>query len=243
MLSASASLPSITSFQVNAVEDEDGSIDFSVDTSSLLQGLDPGFMSEELTKEQLGKFGFKSIEDLKELPLEVQDNLLLGMKLFYLLSPVYKVNSQWDASCCAILFCKALELRMKECFEESLKSVFPEEKIRGQGKGRGSVELQNVKSNELTLGAFQTILYAKRAELGRRMAQKGKEEYGYEWWDAFVTRLRACTDRRNRCCHSGLFSWKEQSYLLAEMFKRNRGDSQVQMEGILFESKIGKRLR
>ena len=48
---------------------------------------------------------------------------------------------------------------MKECFEESLKAVFPEEKISGQGKGRGSVELQNVKSNELTLGAFQAILY------------------------------------------------------------------------------------
>ena len=117
LISASASLPSITSFQVNAVEDEEGSIDFSVDTSSLLQGLDPGFMSEELTKEQLGKFGFKSMADLKELPTEVQDNLLLGMKLFYLLSPVYKVYSQLDASCCAILFCKALELRMKECFE------------------------------------------------------------------------------------------------------------------------------
>lgn len=183
LLSASASLPSITSFQVNAVEDEDGSIDFSVDTSSLLQGLDPGFMSEELTKEQLGKFGFLSMKDLKELPLEVQDNLLLGMKLFYLLSPVYKVNSQLDASCCAILFCKALELRMKECFEESLKAVFPEERIRGQGKGRGCVELQNVKSNELTLGTFQMILNAKRTELGRRMAQKGKEEYGYEWWE------------------------------------------------------------
>lgn len=53
LLSASASLPSITSFQVNAVEDEDGSIDFSVDTSSLLQGLEPGFMSEDLTLEQL----------------------------------------------------------------------------------------------------------------------------------------------------------------------------------------------
>lgn len=242
LISASASLPSITSFQVNAVEDEEGSIDFSVDTSSLLQGLDPGFMSEELTKEQLGKFGFKSMADLKELPTEVQDNLLLGMKLFYLLSPVYKVYSQLDASCCAILFCKALELRMKECFEESLKAVFPEEKIRGQGKGRGSVELQNVKSNELTLGAFQAILYEKRTELGRRMAQKGKEEYGFEWWDAFVARLRECTGRRNRCCHSGLFSWKEQSYFLAEMFMRNRSDSQVRMDGILFESKIGKKL-
>lgn len=58
-----------------------------------------------------------------------------------------------------------------------------------------------------------------------------------------MTRLRECTVRRNRCCHSGLFSWKEQSYLLAEMFKRNRSDSRVQMEGILFESKIGKKLR
>ena len=53
------SLPSITSFQVNAVEDEDSSIDFSVDTSSLLQGLDPGFMSEELTKRTIGEIWFQ----------------------------------------------------------------------------------------------------------------------------------------------------------------------------------------
>ena len=76
------------------------------------------------------------------------------------------------------------------------------------------------------------------------MAQKGKEEYGYEWWDAFVTRLRACTDRRNRCCHSGLFSWKEQSYLLAgKCLRETEVIPRCRWKVFCFESKIGKRLR
>ena len=57
------------------------------------------------------------------------------------LTPVYEVNENLDASCCSILFCKALELRMQECFRENLKRLFPDQKIRGQGKGRGMVAL------------------------------------------------------------------------------------------------------
>lgn len=239
---ASASLPSISSFRVDTVEDEDGNTDFSVDTSGLLQGLDQSFIDTALSKEQLEKFGFQSMDALKVLPPEVQNNLLLGMKVFYLLCPVYKVNNKFDASCCSILFCKAMELQMKDCFEESLKSIFPEEKIRGQGKGRGCIALKDAESKELTLGAFQRIINAKRNELGRRMEAVGKKEYGFQWWNAFVLRLSECTARRNKCCHSGLFSWKDQSYLLAEMFKRDSKDSEVQLGGILFESRIGKGL-
>lgn len=29
-----------------------------------------------------------------------------------------------DTSCCAILFCKAAELQVKECFYEGLKNIF-----------------------------------------------------------------------------------------------------------------------
>ena len=36
---------------------------------------------------------------------------------------------------------QALELRMQECFRENLKRLFPDQKIRGQGKGRGMVAL------------------------------------------------------------------------------------------------------
>ncbi len=50
---------------------------------------------------------------LEKLSARVRDNLLLGMKLYFLLEPVYRVNPRFDASCCAILFCKAMELRMK----------------------------------------------------------------------------------------------------------------------------------
>ena len=81
---------------------------------------------------------------------------------YYLLSPVYEVNKTLDASCCAILFCKALELQMKDCFETSLKSIYPDVKIRGQG--RGKVELKDATSNELTLGAFQRLLASKSSD-------------------------------------------------------------------------------
>ena len=235
LAAASASLPSITSFMRDETE-------VSIDTGSLLRGLDQSFMTTSLSREQLGKFGFQSMEDVREMPPEIQDNLLLGMKLFYLLSPVYKVNNKLDASCCAILFCKAMELQMKDCFEESLKAIFPDVKIKGQGKGRAQVVLRDARSKELTLGAFQVLLKTKGSELGRRMELKGKKEYGSQWWAAFEARLSDCAARRNKCCHSGLFGWKDQSYLLADMFMRGRGNAGVQMEGILFESKVGKML-
>ena len=242
LAAASAGLPPVTSFNQESVEDENGNLDFSVDTTSLLQGLDQSFMTTCLSREQLEKFGFSSMDALGELPPAIQENLLLGMKLFYLLSPVYEVNNQLDASCCAILFCKAMELQMKDCFEKSLKAIFPDEKIRGQGKGRAGICLKEAKSKELTLGAFHTLLNKKSSELGTHMELQGKHEYGPQWWKVFADRLRACTDRRNQCCHSGLFSWKDQSYLLADMFRSDKTNGTVLMKGILFESRVGKKI-
>lgn len=238
LASASTSLPSITSFKVDTMEDEDGDVEFNTD--SLVQGLDESFITTNLSMEQLKKFGFDTMEELNSFPPQIQDNLLLGMKLYYLLSPVYEVNKTLDASCCAILFCKVLELQMKDCFETSLKSIYPDVKIRGQG--RGMVELKDATSNELTLGAFQRLLASKSSDLAKRMERIGKKGYGNEWWTTFVKRLNECKERRNKCCHSGLFSWIDQSNLLAEMFMSRNKDLMVQMGGILFESKIGKML-
>ena len=129
---------------------------------------------------------------------------------------------------------------MKDCFETSLKSIYPDVKIRGQG--RGMVELKDATSNELTLGAFQTVLASKSTDLAKRMERIGKKGYGNDWWSTFAKRLDECRERRNKCCHSGLFSWIDQSNLLAEMFMSRNKDLMVQMGGILFESKIGKML-
>lgn len=242
LAAASVSLPPITAFKMDATEEENGRLDYSIDTSCLLQELDQSFITADLSEAQLQKFGFQTMEDLKELSAGVKDNLVLGMKIFYLLSPVYKVNNRLDASCCAILFCKAMELQMKDCFEESLKAVFPDIKIKGYGKGRGMVALRDAKPAELTLGAFRKILNAQNAELVRIMEHKGRKEYGSQWWEAFEARLSACTEKRNKCCHSGLFTWKDQSYLLADMFMIDSKNTKIRLEGIMFASEVGKKL-
>lgn len=94
------------------------------------------------------------MKDLEMLSQRVRANVVLGMKLFYLLEPVYKINHDMDASCCAILFCKAMELQMKDCFIKGLKKVLPEFEIKGFGKGRTKVTLKDAENKELTLGTF-----------------------------------------------------------------------------------------
>lgn len=138
---ASRALPPVTAFHMDEVENEDGGREYSVSTEGLLQALGPEFVDTELSEEQLREFGFSSYADLQKLSGQIRDNLQIGIRLYYLLMPVYEVNENLDASCCSILFCKALELRMQECFRENLKRLFPDQKIRGQGKGRGMVAL------------------------------------------------------------------------------------------------------
>jgi len=242
---ASRALPSVTSFTTFEFQDENGAVDYSVDTSSLIQGLNEEFLNAELTTEQLGIFGFKDRKDLEKLTLRVRENIVLGMKLFVLFEPVYKINDQLDASCCSILFCKAIELQMKDCFTDSLKKIFPDDQVKGMGKGRSRIPLKDAQSKELTLGAFAAILRNNSTALGNRMKMLGKDTHDVAWWSSFQKKLSDCTDRRNKCCHAGLFSWREQSYLLFDIFgKDTKGQNRSrEIDGILFESQIGKELK
>ena len=241
---ASEGLPPASAFSVMEIEDENGSIDYSIETAGFIKGLDKTFLKTELSLEQLEKFGFKDRKDLNGFSDGVRQNILLGMKLFFLLEPVYRINNRLDASCCAILFCKAAELQMKDCFGDSLKGIFPDMQVTGFGKGRGRVPLKDARSEELTLGAFCRILGNNKEELARRMEEKGATAYDKSWWGSFEEKLKDCTARRNQCCHSGLFKWQEQSFLLFDMFKEDtdRQGRSRRIGGIMFESEIGKKL-
>lgn len=245
LVEASRGLPPVTSFSVMEIGAENDVVDYSVDTSGLIKGLNEEFLKTELSTEQLERFGFNDMKDLDGFSVKVKENLLLGMKLFFLLEPVYKLNDQLDASCCAILFCKAMELQMKDCFTMSLKEIFPNYKVKGVGKGRDRIALKDAKNKELTLGAFDTILKNNGSELGRRMEMIGKDTYDEAWWSSFEDKLGDYTNRRNKCCRNGSFSWKEQSFLLFDMFKQGDAKQQKQNKpigGILFESKVGESL-
>ena len=236
---ASKALPPVTSFIDPKSED-------SADTSTLIQGLYKEFLNSELTTEQLEEFGFKDKKDLDKLALRVKENVYLGMKLYFLLKPVYNnVNKQLDASSCSILFCKAIELQMKDCFTDSLKELFPNIKVNGMGKGRRGIPLKDAQSKELTLGAFAKVLKNNISELGNTMKILGKNTYDAVWWSSFQKKLSDCTDKRNKCCHSGLFSWEDHESLLKDIFIKDEKEQNMRSEigGLLFESQIGKELK
>lgn len=238
LLRASAGLPSVTSF--STVVEDSGVIDYSLDTSGFIKGLDRTFLETELSDEQLKEFGFRQMEDLDIFSEEVRANIVLGMKLFFLLRPVYKINSEMDASCCAILFCKALELQLKDCFILGLQEIMPEYKVKGAG--RAFIALKDAREEEFMLGTFVKIFKDRGEELGQRMKKAGFPQYDLLWWNAFEKKLIDCKDRRNHCCHAGLFIWEEQIRLLSDMFKESMGEKEKKIGGIMFESMVGRKL-
>lgn len=133
---------------------------------------------------------------------------------------------------------------MKECFIKSLKEIFPDCKIKGIGKGRARIALKDAREDEITLGTFNAILKKHGAELGSRMKAMGKHRYDGAWWSSFEDKLNDCRDRRNKCCHSGLFTWEQQSFLLFDMFADDTEQHarSPKIGGLLFESKVGKEL-
>lgn len=236
---AAQQLPSITAFSIEERSEESGNKDYSVDTEGFVKGLETyKFMKEPLTAEQLKKFGFFSQNDIDKLSPRIRKNIELGMRLYYFLSPIYEIDKGFDASCCAILFCKAMELQMKECFIKGLKAAFP--KIKIKGKGRKEVEISNAKDDEFTLGTFQYIIGKQANELGQYMKLRGKAKFNDKWWDEFGKKLSNCTRERNNCCHDGLFTWRNLSQLLADMFRTNHDN--IKLEGLMFASEVGKML-
>lgn len=232
-LSAAArDLPPVTAFPMEEAQSEGESADYSVDTQGLISGLEAyDFMKTPFTQEQLDKFGFTDREKWSGMSMRVKKNLEFGMRLYYFLQPVYEVCKGFDASCCAILFCKALEMQMKERLKEGIGMALPDCEIRGKGR---KVRIRDARPDEMTLGTFRHVISQNSAELGRRMAAGNAPAFDENWWEAFAAKLASCTEKRNQCCHDGLFEWKDLSRLLADMFRKSEQEPRI--GGLVFES-------
>ena len=114
----------------------------------------------------------------------------MGIRLYYLLRAVYEANQKLDASCCSILFCKAMELQMQECFGNSLKRLLPDAKMSGRGT-LGKTEI-----SRLTLGNFHFLIGKNSGMLAARMAERGESRYDADWWRQYERRLKKCAGQR-----------------------------------------------
>lgn len=239
---AAKQIPSANAFPVEERLGEDGNSEYSVDTDGFISNLDKvGFLKKSFSEEQLQEFGFKNRDEIEKLPENIKRNIVFGMKLYYLLKPVYQLDNSLDSSCCAILFCKALELQLQANFSDGLKSRFPEYTIR---VSHGSVKLKDVKPHDLMIGTVQYILRENTAKIAHLMQIKGEDSLNLNWWNTFNKQLKSCADKRNKCCHAQWFQWNDMLDLVYYEF--SQVESNVQRSspigGVFFESAVGKLL-
>lgn len=233
-------LPSAESFEIANEENEEGEIEYVPHTEEYLRELQTiGLFSESLTEEQLQIYGYTA-EAFRSLNEQIRNNIEWGIKLHRMLSALKKQFSieKLDGSCCGILFCKAVELYMKEYFLEGMKKQFPDFKVKGKRK------LQEVEKKEVTLGTFGFLLKqpSSPAKLAAYLKEIGMEEYTESWWGKFKDRLQACTDCRNECCHSDEFRWNRLDELLNHLFLKEQTGEEPRIKGLLNYREVGEKL-
>ena len=237
-------IPSVHSFPIKEQAEEAGTEEYQVDTEGFLNNLArEDFLNDSFWEEQLLEFGLKSPKDLESLPLEIKRNLIFGMKLYYLLRPLFEWNMDLDASCCGILFCKALELQLQSNFYEGLKKQFPEHLLRTSGK---AILLKDAEKKHLMLGTISYLLKKYGSEIADCMQSKGEPQFHADWWKAFREKLNVCVKKRNQCCHGEWFQWNDMLELIEAEFQPQQKECQAsdlcRLGGVFFESTAGKKL-
>lgn len=235
-------LPTAESVSMDQEQDEMGGTEYLFEPDIFLSELKSGeLLLNELTDEQLEGYGFTR-ESFRALDPRVRENVEWGIKLYSMfkkLKTLYDIAGM-DASCCAILFCKAIELQVKECFCEGFKAHFPEHRVRGAGKGAAA--FKDAKKKDLMLGAFCNVLHAadNKRYLAELLTSMGKRRYDLSWWNQFGSKLDECRSLRNDCCHCDIFTWKQMNRLLVLLFLKNQEKDGVVMDGLVRDSEIGK---
>ena len=199
------------------------------------------FFDEDLSDEQLNMLGFHSSQEFGKLEPDVKKNLTMGIKLYELLEPVYQVVEDLDASCCGILFCKALEIQMRRNLVNGLKETCSNYVVKYKNK---DVKLSNVNDDYFMLGNIQYVIKGNIIPIGKIFQNLGDPLHGSKWWSVFSKKLHECAEKRNKCCHVELFEWEDMVKLLQLVFERNdnRDTKKINLDGIFFESEVGKQL-
>lgn len=237
-------MPGTSSFPGTKQEDEEGNLEYSLDTEGFLNNLiQEGFLDKDFREEELWAFGFRNQEEFEGLPRDIKKNLRFGIRLYNLLKPFFAWKEKLDASCCAILFCKALELQVQDCFAEGLKKQFPSHNLDTR-RGR-ELKLRDAKKQDLMLGTIHFLLRKYAEEITEILKARGEGSLDAAWWSAFRKKLAYCTEKRNACCHAQLFLWEDLLALLQAGFSggRNTLSEERQLGGVFFESAAGEKLR
>lgn len=210
----------------------DGEEETVIDTTMLTKNVDRiDSIQKILTSDKLSRFGFASFEELKSYSKEVSANLQLGMYIYYTLSD--EMTEDDDVSYSSILFCKAIEQRLKDCLLEPLKRYCGKCELKNHGK---ICCLSDVKEKDITIGTFSFIFNDMSNErlILQESRLKGKDKYS-RWYEDFKEKLEICRNKRNACCHPHKFGIQDQDVFINNVFY----DSDKEERGLFFECSVG----
>lgn len=239
----SKELPSVTSLCAYEEEDVSDEMECDISTKSLIDGLSKAFSSGNFTEEELHLFGFDDEEELNRLNRHVKENIIMGMRLYFLLDSVnmFENNPDMDVSCVSIPFCKALELEVKNDFKSGLMNIAPDFELKRRDEDGNPIRLIKGNDKDFTLGAIHKMLKSEMDKVIRKLQDTGDSVHNEKWWSVFNKKLNTCTHLRNLCCHNNIFSIDNQKNFIDNMFRETEVDN-VKIKGVLFESVTGKKL-
>lgn len=239
----SRQLPTAEFVPVESAEGEAGGTDYVFSSEIYLGELkSEGLDLNEITEEQLQGYGFTKAS-FQALNPHVRENVEWGIKLYSMFKKLrqkYEIE-EMDVSCCAILFCKAIELQIKECFYEGFKMQLPKFHIRSAGR---NIPFCDIKKENTTLGTYCHTLHNNdnKQNLAACLARLQETRYDIDWWNEFYIKLDECRGLRNCCCHCDKFTWKQMNNLLVLLFLKNGKSKDNVVDGIIMESEVGKLL-
>ena len=202
--------PSIESFQTDGEIDE-----LMVDTfqNSLS---DIWTEPNNLSDEGLSLLNL-SFVDLQNLDLNVKKKLICSIKLYSLFTLIKERYSleHMDFTCSGIMFCKTMELHLKNCMLSGFQILFSSLSIRGKS-------LATLKEKDAMIGTFTYVLQDdnRREQLVQKQVEFNNKSCDKEWWNKYYQDLDEFRELRNLCCHPEDFEWQHVIKLMEILFER-----------------------
>ncbi|OUO86305.1 hypothetical protein B5F40_15240 [Gordonibacter sp. An230] len=156
-----------------------------------------------LTQENLEFFNLsKSVLD--GLEKAVANNIECGIRLYYFFRGMRERDvREIDASCCSILFCKAMEGHLKSSLKEKLAGLYAPSALDKEEK-------------RITIGTFASVL--KKDGNAAKLAGH-VDGCNEAWCKEYSAELNRFKEKRNNCCHHGKFEWSDMSAMLNILFR------------------------
>lgn len=170
-----------------------------------------------LSEKQMNDFGL-SAAFLAALEPCVAKSIVWSIRLYALFASMKErfFLNDIDFACCAIMFCKSMELQLKYCLLPGLQRIFSNFLTKGRKP------LSQLKESDATIGTFTNILNDenRREQLAEKLLKFESALCDKAWWDKYCCDLEEFRRLRNKCCHTEKFEWNHVEELLENLFQR-----------------------